>query len=85
MMMGLKRAGKFDHLAGLIVGGMSDMRDNAIPFGKTAEEIIWDAVKDCDFPVAFGCPVGHIPDNQTLVMGKKIELLIEDDETTIQQ
>jgi muramoyltetrapeptide carboxypeptidase len=85
MMMGLKRAGKFDHLAGLIVGGMSDMRDNAIPFGKTAEEIIWDAVKDCDYPVAFGCPVGHIPDNQTLVMGKKIELLIEDDETTIQQ
>lgn len=85
MMMGLKRAGKFDHLAGLIVGGMSDMRDNAIPFGKTAEEIIWDAFKDCDFPVAFGCPVGHIPDNRTLVMGKEIELLIKDDQTTIQQ
>ena len=46
MMMNLKRSGKLKDLAGLIVGGMSEMKDNPIPFGKTAEEIIHDAVKE---------------------------------------
>jgi len=85
MMMGLKRAGKLDKLAGLVIGGMTDMRDNTIPFGKTAEEIIWDAVKDYDFPVAMGCPVGHIPDNRTLVMGREMTLEASDSATTICQ
>ncbi|MGB0850908.1 MAG: S66 peptidase family protein, partial [Bacteroidia bacterium] len=39
MMMNLKRTGKLDKLAALVVGGMSDMNDNTIPFGKTADEI----------------------------------------------
>ena len=46
MMMQLKLSGKLKNLAGLVVGGMSDMKDNPIPFGKTAEEIIYDAIKD---------------------------------------
>ena len=37
MMMNLKRNGKLDNLKGMIVGGMSDMNDNDIPFGKTAD------------------------------------------------
>src|SRR5690606_91382 len=40
MMMQLQRAGKLEHLAGLVIGGMNDMRDNTVPFGKTAYEII---------------------------------------------
>ena len=39
MMLTLKRAGKLKSLAGLIVGGMTDMKDNTVPFGKSAEEI----------------------------------------------
>lgn len=34
MMMAMKRAGKLKNLAGLVVGGLSDMKDNTIPFGK---------------------------------------------------
>lgn len=76
MMMNLKRSGKLQHLAGLIVGGMSDMKDNTVPFGKTAEEIILDAVKEYDFPVCFDFPAGHIDRNLALVMGKRIELVV---------
>lgn len=72
MMQNLKRNGMLDHLEALIVGGMSDMNDNSIPFGKNAEEIIWDAVKDYTYPVYFGCPAGHIHDNQCLIFGKEI-------------
>jgi len=71
MMMNLKRNGKLAKLKGLIVGGMSDMNDNAIPFGKTAEEIIREAVEEYDYPVCFNFPAGHIDDNRALILGKK--------------
>jgi muramoyltetrapeptide carboxypeptidase len=70
MMMTMKRAGKLDNLAGLIIGGMSDMKDNAIPFGKTAEEIISEHISAYDYPVCFGFPSGHEKRNLPLVFGK---------------
>ena len=74
MMMGLKRAGKLANLAGLLIGSMTDMNDNDIPFGKTAEEIIRDAVDEYHFPVCFGFPAGHNNDNRALIMGGKVSL-----------
>lgn len=78
MMMNLKRAGKLDHLAGLIVGGMCDMKDNTIPFGKTAEEIISDAVKEYSYPICFNFPAGHIDKNFALYFGRKVKLNVGD-------
>lgn len=69
MMQALKRAGMLKNLAGLIIGGMSDMNDNTIAYGKTAEEIIHDIVAKYDYPLAFGFPAGHQSDNQPLVLG----------------
>ncbi len=69
MMQALKRAGMLDDLAGLVVGGMSDMNDNAVPFGKSAEEIIADAVSEYDFPLAFALPSGHIDTNMPWIHG----------------
>ena len=76
MMLNLKRSGKLKNLAGLIVGGMTDMKDNTVPYGKTAEEIILDAVKEYNYPVYFGFPAGHIDKNSALVLGKKIEVKV---------
>ena len=76
MMLQLKRSGKLKHLKGLIVGGMSDMKDNAIPFGKTAEEIVIDAVKEYNYPVCFNFPAGHIEKNLALYLGNKAKLEI---------
>lgn len=69
MMTGLKRAGILRDIAALVVGGVTDMRDNTIPFGKTAEEIIFDAVKEYSYPVYFGCSAGHVSKNLALPMG----------------
>lgn len=77
MMVSLKRYGKLSDLAGLIVGGMTDMKDNQIPFGKTAEEIILDAVKEYNYPVCFNFPAGHIDRNLALVLGKKMKLTVD--------
>ncbi len=81
MILNLKRNGMLDHLSGLIVGGMTKMHDNRIPFGKTAEEIVMDAVHECDFPIAFNFPAGHLDDNSALVMGATIELMVDKEKT----
>jgi muramoyltetrapeptide carboxypeptidase len=74
MCINLKRNGYFENLKGLVVGGMTDMHDNDIPFGKTAEEIILDCVSEYDFPVIFNFPAGHLDDNRTMIFGRKVTL-----------
>lgn len=83
MMMNLKRSGKLAHLAGLIIGGMSDMNDNNIPFGKTAEEIVYEAVAEYNYPVCFGFPAGHISENYALKLGGIVKLSIYKDKSEI--
>ena len=78
MMLNLKRSGKLSRLVGLVVGGMTDMKDNAIPFGKNAEEIILDAVKEYNYPVCFNFPAGHIDKNMAIYFGKKVKLKVEE-------
>jgi muramoyltetrapeptide carboxypeptidase len=72
MMLALRRAGRLSRLAGLIVGGMTDMNDNKVPFGWKAEEIIERVVKDFDYPVSFCFPAGHSNENQALILGRDV-------------
>jgi len=83
MMVSLKRSGKLSDLAGLVVGGMTDMKDNQIPFGKTAEEIIMDAVKEYKYPVCFNFPAGHIDKNLAIPLGRTVRLIVGENETTV--
>ena len=69
MMYNLKRSGKLEGLAGLLVGHLNDMHDNPVPFGHTAEEIIAECCAEYDFPVIFNFPAGHLPDNRAIRMG----------------
>lgn len=70
MVLSLKRSNFFKGCKALLVGGMSDMKDNAIPFGKTAEEIIVDNLKDLNVPIIFNFPAGHINENYSITFGK---------------
>jgi len=74
MMVNFKRSGKLKNLAGLIVGGMTEMNDNPIPFGMNAYEIIHNTVKEYSYPVCFNFPAGHFPDNRSLILGRKVKL-----------
>lgn len=85
MMMQMKRAGFLSRLKGLIVGGMTDMKDNNVPFGKAAEEIIYDAVKEYDYPVIFNFPAGHIKDNMPFIHGGDISVIQSSSEVIIRQ
>ena len=83
MVLNLKRSGKFSHIKALLVGHLSDMHDNTIPFGKTAEEIVADYCRDLDFPLIFNVPVGHLADNRAFRCGCKIEGFYKDNKFII--
>lgn len=78
MMIALKRAGLLASIKALIVGGLSEIHDNPDPFGKTVEQAIFDMVEEYHYPVCFGFPSGHIPDNRALVFGKKAYLTVSE-------
>ncbi|GAB3822588.1 S66 peptidase family protein [Pontibacter rugosus] len=80
MMVHLDRSGKLANLAGLVIGDMSDMNDNAIPFGKTAYEIILEHTGKYNYPVCYGFPVGHEPLNLALVCGRAAKLEVSEAE-----
>ncbi len=83
MLLQVKRSGKFEKLFGLIVGGMSDMRDNTIPFGYSVHELIYDMVKPYQFPVAFDFPAGHIKENMPIILGQTYTLEVKDNEVKL--
>ena len=74
MMMALKRCGYFENLNGLIIGSMTKMKDNDIPWGKNANQIIEDVTKEYSFPILYNFPAGHIQNNSPLIFGKQVSL-----------
>lgn len=76
MLYQLKRSGKLDKLAGLIIGGFSDMKDTTRPFGKTITDLIHDVVKDYDYPICFDFPVSHEKENYALKVGVGYKLKV---------
>lgn len=83
MLQNLKRNGMLDQLEGLIIGGMTQMHDNDIPFGQSSEEIILSICNDYNYPIVFSFPAGHIKDNRALILGRKAELIISKTETIL--
>lgn len=77
MMQQLRRSGQLSGLAGLLVGGFTDTKDTQRPFGQTVYELIRDLVKDYEYPVAYGFPVSHSPDNYALKIGVTYRLKVQ--------
>lgn len=83
MMMNLKRNGCLENLKGIIVGGMTKMNDNEVPWGKNALEIIQDVTQPYHIPIVYGFPAGHLPDNRALIFGKTVTLEVTDEGTKL--
>ena len=85
MLLHLHRSGQLVGVAGLAVGYFSQMRDNAIPFGQTAPEIIDHYARRYDFPVGYCFPIGHEADNRALVVGRLATLVVGPGGSTLSQ
>jgi muramoyltetrapeptide carboxypeptidase len=55
------------------------MKDTERPFGKTVQEIIYEHIKEYDFPICFDFPVSHEKENYALKIGVTYNLKVQND------
>ncbi|MCX6208896.1 MAG: LD-carboxypeptidase [Bacteroidetes bacterium] len=83
MLWQLKRAGFFENILGIVVGGFTDIKDTTIPFGKTIEEVLAEHFNHLNIPIAYHFPVGHQTKNYALKIGGTYTLTITNKQTTL--
>ncbi len=74
MMVHMKEAGVFENISGLIIGELVDMKDQAIPFGKSTDEIIMDVCGDLNIPIISNFPCGHGVFQATMPISIPVEI-----------
>jgi len=74
MLFHMKESGMFENIRGLIVGELTEMKDQTIPFGKTTDEIILDVCGDLNIPIVTNFPCGHGNYQATFPISLPVEL-----------
>ncbi len=78
MLFSFKKAGILDEISGLIVGGMTNMKDSTeVSIGMTVEEIILQHFTYKKIPICFNFPSGHLDDNRALILGENVQLKVD--------
>jgi len=83
MMYQLKRSGKLDNLAGLVIGGFTDMEDTERPFGKKVYQVIKEITAGYTYPVCYNFPVSHNKENYALKIGVEYNLKVSKTKTLL--
>jgi muramoyltetrapeptide carboxypeptidase len=78
MFYSFAKAGVLNRINGLVIGGMTDMKDTAISLGSSVEEIILAHFSFRKIPIVFDFPAGHLADNRALIFGRAVNLCVED-------
>ncbi len=85
MMHQLKRSGKLEKLNGLIFGIFNDTKDTERPFGTPLQEMLWNIIKEYDYPVCFDFPVSHTDKNFALKVGVRHRLKIGNSKVLLEE
>jgi muramoyltetrapeptide carboxypeptidase len=83
MFYAFAKAGVFNKIKGLIVGGMTNLKDTEVPFGQSFEEILLAHFPYSKIPIAFGFPAGHQDDNRALILGAETTLLVDEENSKL--
>lgn len=92
MMMALKRAGLLNKAKGVIVGGLTQMKDNTRefgfptdnPWGSSALQTITRICSEIGLPVFSGFPSGHQNDNRAFYLGVMCRVVANKPDVSIQ-
>jgi len=71
MLRSMDYAGVFAQLKAILVGDFTSMKDNALPFGQSVEQMLADIAQKHNVPVCFGLPCGHGDPTLALPLGEK--------------
>jgi len=83
LMIQCKNAGMFDHLAGLVVGGFTDLKDPSSDFGATAYDIIKEHTSAYTYPICFDFPISHSLPNFAIKQGQVYSLAVSAQEVSL--
>jgi muramoyltetrapeptide carboxypeptidase len=83
MLIQCKNAGLLDGLAGLVVGGFTDMKDDATAFGETIIEMILRITKGANYPICFDFPISHDLNNMPVQLGATYQLAVTENATVL--
>jgi muramoyltetrapeptide carboxypeptidase len=83
MLIQCKNAGLFEGLTGLIVGGFSEMKDEASEFGETVIAMIQRLTKGANYPICFDFPVSHELKNMPIQLGGNYRLVVSKDSSVL--
>jgi muramoyltetrapeptide carboxypeptidase len=78
MLIQCKNAGLLDGLEGLVVGGFTDMKDDATEFGETVIDMILRITNGSNYPICFDFPVSHELNNMPIQLGANYQVSITD-------
>jgi muramoyltetrapeptide carboxypeptidase len=86
MMMGLARAGVLSGVKAILVGGLTQMKDNTKsfgfqvdnPFGGDALSMIRRVGEAYQIPVVSGFPAGHQSDNRAFYIGRHVTITAQE-------
>ena len=83
LMLQCKNAGLFDNLAGLVVGGFTDLKDAYTDFGATANDIIKEHTSTYNYPICFDFPISHSLPNFAIKQGQVYSLDVSAQEVSL--
>ncbi len=85
LMIQCKNAGLFDKLAGLVIGGFTDLKDPASDFGATAYDMIKEHTSAYSYPICFDFPISHSLPNYAIKQGQEYSLEIYEAGVSLQE
>lgn len=78
LMIQCKNAGLFENCNGIIVGGFTDMKDEASDFGAAAYELIAAHISNLAIPISFDFPISHGLENVAIKQGQTYILQVHE-------
>jgi muramoyltetrapeptide carboxypeptidase len=69
-----KRAGRFDGVAGVIIGALENIRHNGKDDAEALSALLFDHFGEAPFPVVRDWPAGHGRLNRTLALGGEVAI-----------
>ena len=72
-------------MAGLIIGGFTDIKEGKDHFGWDGYELVHEITKEYNYPICYGFPAGHQAENRAFMLGVSTALSIEEDGVTFSQ
>lgn len=85
MIQALSLAGAFEQIKGLVVGGMTDLKETAVPTNWDYRDLFLEPLRFRQIPVAFDVPIGHIDDNRAVICGRKATFEVNENEVIFYQ